>query len=95
MIWKNKKIRNDKKIRLLYYKNIKNKILNKSILFNQEIKKENKKNNLIKGTKCKIKNLCLLSGKIRSINSKFKISNIFFRKLGLNGNIPGILKSSW
>lgn len=43
----------------------------------------------------KIRNICIVSGKARSVYKDFKISRIALRKLGSQGLIPGIQKSSW
>lgn len=38
---------------------------------------------------------CELSGRPRSVYRKFKLSRIALRELGNNGQIPGLVKSSW
>ena len=40
-------------------------------------------------------NLCLLTGRSRSVYRKFGISRIMLRKLALEGKIPGMRKASW
>lgn len=43
----------------------------------------------------RIKNICILTGRSRSIYRLFKISRIQLRKLASNGLLPSISKYSW
>nr|YP_010394177.1 ribosomal protein S14 [Phytophthora tropicalis]YP_010394610.1 ribosomal protein S14 [Phytophthora capsici]UXG56500.1 ribosomal protein S14 [Phytophthora capsici]DAZ88185.1 TPA_asm: ribosomal protein S14 [Phytophthora tropicalis]DAZ88657.1 TPA_asm: ribosomal protein S14 [Phytophthora capsici]DAZ88696.1 TPA_asm: ribosomal protein S14 [Phytophthora capsici] len=43
----------------------------------------------------RIKNLCVLTGRSKSIYRLFKISRIQLRKLASKGFLPGISKYSW
>jgi small subunit ribosomal protein S14 len=43
----------------------------------------------------RIKNLCILTGRTRSIYRFFKISRLQFRKLASKGVLTGISKYSW
>lgn len=43
----------------------------------------------------RIRNICALTGRSRSVYQKFKISRLMLRKLALEGKIPGMRKSSW
>lgn len=43
----------------------------------------------------RIRNRCELTGRPRGYYRKFKISRIALRDLGSNGQIPGLVKSSW
>ena len=43
----------------------------------------------------RIRNRCELTGRPRSVYRKMKISRIMLRELGSNGEIPGLVKSSW
>ena len=47
------------------------------------------------GSKVRIKNRCVLTGRSHGIVSSFKISRIMFRQLALDGLLPGVSKSSW
>lgn len=38
---------------------------------------------------------CELCGRARGYYRKFKICRLCFRKLALQGEIPGLMKSSW
>jgi len=42
----------------------------------------------------KIKNRCILTNRSRGIYKKFKISRIFFKKIALEGNLPGLKKQA-
>ena len=43
----------------------------------------------------RLRNLCALTGRSRSVYRKFKISRIKLRELALQGKIPGMRKASW
>ncbi len=43
----------------------------------------------------RVRNLCALTGRSRSVYRKFKISRIKLRELALEGKIPGMRKASW
>lgn len=45
--------------------------------------------------KNRLRNRCGLSGRPRGFLRKFKLSRIALRDLASNGQIPGIVKSSW
>ncbi len=38
---------------------------------------------------------CELTGRVRSVYRKFRISRIMLRKLALEGKVPGMRKASW
>jgi small subunit ribosomal protein S14 len=40
-------------------------------------------------------NRCELCGRVRAYYRKFKICRLCFRKLALQGEIPGVRKASW
>jgi len=40
-------------------------------------------------------NRCSISGRRRAYLRKFGVSRITFREMALNGEIPGVTKSSW
>jgi len=41
------------------------------------------------------RNRCRLCGRARAYIRKFALCRICFRKLALEGNLPGVQKSSW
>ena len=43
----------------------------------------------------RVRNRCALTGRPRAYYRKLKISRIMLRELGSNGEIPGLVKSSW
>src|SRR3954470_22060363 len=43
----------------------------------------------------RIRNRCTLTGRPRAVYRKFKLSRIKLRELASNGQIPGMVKSSW
>ena len=47
------------------------------------------------GSKVRIRNRCEVTGRPRAYYRKLKMSRIALRELGNNGQIPGIVKSSW
>ena len=46
-------------------------------------------------SKTRIVNRCQITGRPHGVYRKLKISRIALRKLGLEGKIPGMVKSSW
>lgn len=50
---------------------------------------------LIKGSKTRVRNRCLLSGRSHSVLRYFKLSRIQFRLFALSGFLPGVQKASW
>ena len=46
-------------------------------------------------SKTRIRNRCEVSGRPRAYYRKLKMSRIALRELGNNGQVPGIVKSSW
>lgn len=47
------------------------------------------------GSKTRIRNRCAVSGRPRGFYRKLKMSRIALRELGLQGKVPGVVKSSW
>ena len=47
------------------------------------------------GSKTRIRNRCEVTGRPRAYDRKLKMSRIALRELGSNGQIPGLVKSSW
>ena len=46
-------------------------------------------------SKTRIRNRCQITGRPHGVYRKLKISRIALRQLGLQGKIPGMIKSSW
>jgi small subunit ribosomal protein S14 len=47
------------------------------------------------GAKIRVRNRCLLTGRPRAYYRKFGLSRIALRDLASEGQIPGVVKSSW
>ena len=45
--------------------------------------------------KIRVMNRCQITGRPHGVYRKLKISRIALRQLGLQGKIPGLIKSSW
>ena len=43
----------------------------------------------------RVRNRCALTGRTRGFLSKFGLCRIKFREMALEGQIPGVIKSSW
>ena len=71
---------------------IKNKKLELSERFAAQLKLNKLPKNSAKG---RIRNRCEVSGRPHGVYRKLKISRIALRQLGLQGKIPGLVKSSW
>ncbi len=46
-------------------------------------------------SKTRLKTICALTGRTRSVYRKFRLSRIKLRELALEGKIPGMRKASW
>ena len=46
-------------------------------------------------SKIRVRNRCQITGRPHGVYRKLKISRIALRQLGLEGKIPGMVKSSW
>ncbi len=47
------------------------------------------------GAKVRVRNRCLLTGRPRAYYRKFGLSRIALRDLASEGQVPGVVKSSW
>ena len=63
------------------------------------VNKNNKRIKLSKmprnSAKIRVMNRCRITGRPHGVYRKLKISRIALRQLGLQGKIPGLVKSSW
>ena len=93
--------KNLKRIRLVkrYAKkraSLKKIINNKKLELSERFEAQLKLNKLPKNSsKIRIRNRCEVSGRPHGVYRKLKISRIALRQLGLEGKIPGMVKSSW
>ena len=71
-------------------------INNKKLELSERFEAQLKLNKLPKNSaKIRVRNRCEVSGRPHGVYRKLKISIIALRQLGLEGKIPGMVKSSW
>ena len=71
-------------------------IKNRKLPLNERFEAQLKLTKLPKNSaKTRIRNRCEITGRPHGVYRKLKISRIALRKLGLEGKIPGMIKSSW
>ncbi len=93
--------KNNKRIRLsnkLFKKRqgLKKIIMNKSLSLEERFKAQQKLSKMPRNSaKNRIMNRCQITGRPHGVYRKLKISRIALRQLGLEGKIPGMVKSSW
>ena len=93
--------KNNKRIKLSnkYFKkrqNLKKIIMDKKLSLEERFKAQQKLSKLPRNSsKTRIMNRCQITGRPHGVYRKLKISRIALRKLGLEGKIPGMVKSSW
>ncbi len=77
-------------------KELKKIIMNKSLSFQERFKAQQKLSKLPRNSsRTRIMNRCQITGRPHAVYRKLKISRIALRQLGLQGKIPGMVKSSW
>ena len=93
--------KNNKRIKLSekYFKNresLKKIIMNKKLTLEERFKAQQKLSKLPRNSsKIRVRNRCQITGRPHGVYRKLKISRIALRQLGLEGKIPGMVKSSW
>ena len=93
--------KNNKRIKLSnkFYKKrkeLKKIIMDKKLTLEERFKAQQKLSSLPRNSsKIRIRNRCQITGRPHGVYRKLKISRIALRKLGLEGKIPGMVKSSW
>tara|TARA_B100001123_G_C14491091_1_gene702358 strand:- start:58 stop:363 length:306 start_codon:yes stop_codon:yes gene_type:complete len=93
--------KNNKRIKLSnkYYKkrsSLKKIIMDKKLPLEERFKAQQKLSKLPRNSaKNRVRNRCQITGRPHAVYRKLKISRIALRKLGLEGKIPGMVKSSW
>ena len=76
--------------------NLKKKLLNKELKFEDRIKLQIKLDALPRNSsRIRYRNRCFLSGRPRGVYSKFNLSRIAIRDMAGKGQIPGLTKASW
>ena len=93
--------KNNKRIKLsdkFYKKRLKLKkiIMDKKLSLEERFKAQQKLSKLPRNSaKTRVRNRCEITGRPHGVYRKLKISRIALRQLGLEGKIPGMVKSSW
>ncbi len=93
--------KNNRRIKLSnkYYKKrslLKKIIMDKKLTLEERFKAQQKLSKLPRNSaKSRVRNRCQITGRPHGVYRKLKISRIALRKLGLEGKIPGLVKSSW
>tara|TARA_B100001057_G_scaffold50387_1_gene44891 strand:- start:15 stop:320 length:306 start_codon:yes stop_codon:yes gene_type:complete len=71
-------------------------IMNKKLSLEERFRAQQKLSKLPRNSaKNRIRNRCQITGRPHGVYRKLKISRIALRQLGLQGKIPGMVKSSW
>ena len=77
-------------------KKLKKIIMDKKIPLEERFKAQQKLSKLPRNSsKTRVVNRCQITGRPHGVYRKLKISRIALRQLGLQGKIPGMIKSSW
>ena len=77
-------------------KKLKKIVMNKKLSFEERFKAQQKLSKLPRNSsKIRVMNRCQITGRPHGVYRKLKISRIALRRLGLEGKIPGMIKSSW
>ena len=93
--------KNNKRIKLSnqFYKKrqaLKKIIMDKKLTLEDRFKAQQKLSKLPRNSaKIRVMNRCQITGRPHGVYRKLKISRIALRQLGLEGKIPGLVKSSW
>ena len=93
--------KNNRRIKLAnkFYKKrkkLKKIVMNKQLPLEERFKAQQKLSKLPRNSaKTRIMNRCQITGRPHGVYRKLKISRIALRQLGLQGKIPGLVKSSW
>jgi len=93
--------KNNKRIKLSdkFYKKrekLKKIVMNKKLPLEERFNAQQKLSKLPRNSaKNRIMNRCQITGRPHGVYRKLKISRIALRQLGLQGKIPGLVKSSW
>ena len=93
--------KNNKRIKLSekFFKkrqNLKKTIMDKKLTLEERFKAQQKLSKLPRNSsKIRVRNRCQITGRPHGVYRKLKISRIALRQLGLEGKIPGMVKSSW
>ena len=71
-------------------------VMNKKLSLEERFKAQQRLSKLPRNSaKNRVRNRCQITGRPHGVYRKLKISRIALRQLGLQGKIPGMVKSSW
>ena len=71
-------------------------VMNKKLPLEERFNAQQKLSKLPRNSaKTRVMNRCQITGRPHGVYRKLKISRIALRRLGLEGKIPGMVKSSW
>ena len=71
-------------------------VMNKKLPLEERFNAQQKLSKLPRNSaKIRVMNRCQITGRPHGVYRKLKISRIALRQLGLQGKIPGLVKSSW
>ena len=93
--------KNNKRLKLSnkFYKkrkDLKKIVMNKKLTLKERFIAQQKLSKLPRNSaKIRVRNRCQITGRPHGVYRKLKISRIALRQLGLQGKIPGMVKSSW
>ena len=91
----NKRIKLSKRL-FAKRKKLKSIVMDKKLPLEERFKAQQKLSKLPRNTaKIRVRNRCQITGRPHGVYRKLKISRIALRQLGLEGKIPGMVKSSW
>ena len=77
-------------------KKLKDIVMDRKLPLEERFKAQQKLSKLPRNSsKVRIRNRCQITGRPHCVYRKLKISRIALRQLGLEGKIPGMIKSSW
>ena len=93
--------KNNKRIKLsdkfyMRREKLKKIVMDKKLPLEERFKAQQKLSKLPRNSaKNRVMNRCQITGRPHGVYRKLKISRIALRQLGLQGKIPGLIKSSW
>ena len=93
--------KNNRRIKLSdkFYKKrleLKKTVMDKKLSLEERFKAQQKLSKLPRNSaRVRVMNRCQITGRPHGVYRKLKISRIALRQLGLEGKIPGMVKSSW
>ena len=96
----NQFVERDKKRRLAFFLQESSRYMLKSIVRDQHMPDYIRQAaalrlHLMDGSRVKIHNRCIVTGRPKSVHRLFRLSRLTLRRLAVSGELPGVVKSSW